>query len=244
MSRFTSRLACFLLLSYLISPAMGQESPVTLTLKNAIDIALKDSYDAKNLALQLLEAEQNVSAARGRFRTNADLSLQAPNFTEQVSAINVPNQPTAYNTTGSMQWRADLNIQQPLPTNGSVSLQSNIRQRRDSVFLESLDTTNNTKRFFTNVRFTLVQPLFVPNTLKLGLERANLQLELAERSFTRTVSTGNVFRCPGGTQTSRYLGSAAIPSTGPVLPQNSPQITLTFVPSSSAISGISGEATS
>lgn len=179
-------LATMIVLVFPLFVVAGQEMPIALTLEDALDIALRDSYEAKTLALQLLEAEKNVSAARGRFKTNAAIDLQAPNFTEQVQAINVPNEPTSYNTTGSIQWRGGLNIEQPLPTNGSLSLQSSLRQRRDSVFLDNLDATNDTKRFFTNVRLTLVQPLFVPNTLKLGLERANLQLELAERSYTRT----------------------------------------------------------
>ncbi len=43
----------------------------------------------------------------------------------------------------------------------------------------------------------------------------------------RYVSTGSVLRTPGGTDTSRYCGSAAMPSTGPVLPQKSPHTTRT-----------------
>ena len=47
------------------------------------------------------------------------------------------------------------------------------------------------------------------------------------------LSTFSTFACPGGTDTSRYRGSAATPSTGPFLPQNSPHTTRTRVPSSS-----------
>lgn len=186
MSRYAPCLLCVLLLFALPIAVTGQDAPLILTLDRAIDLALKESYDARNLALQLLQSEQNRSAARGRFRTNADLSLRAPNFTEQVQGINVPNQPTAYNTTGNLEWRADLAIRQPLPTNGAIGLTSRLRQVRDSVFLESQNTTQKSKRFFTSSRLELTQPLLVPNTLKLGLERANLQLEQAERSFTRT----------------------------------------------------------
>lgn len=53
------------------------------------------------------------------------------------------------------------------------------------------------------------------------------------------VSTGSDFRVSGGTQTSKYCGSAAMPSTGPRFPQNSPQTTRTVVPSSSVTSGMS-----
>ncbi len=49
-------------------PAAAQEAPLNLTLDQAIDIALRDSYEAKSLAIQLLRAEKNVNAARGRFR--------------------------------------------------------------------------------------------------------------------------------------------------------------------------------
>lgn len=159
---------------------------LTLTLQDAIDLALKQSFDARDLTLTLESAEHNVSAARGAFRTNADISLVAPDFREQVQAINAPNQPTTFNTTGTLDWRAQLSIQQPLPTNGRMGLETFLRQRRDSIFLESLNTTQKNKRFFTNVRFTFSQPLLVPNILKLGLERANLQLERAQRTFTRT----------------------------------------------------------
>src|SRR5687767_2560523 len=60
----------------------------------------------------------------------------------------------------------------------------------------------------------------------------------------RELSTASRFRLPGGTDTSRYLGSAATPSTGPFLPQNSPHTTRTAVPSSSTASGTSRPDTS
>ena len=52
------------------------------------------------------------------------------------------------------------------------------------------------------------------------------------------------FPPPGGTDTSRYIGSAAIPSTAPLLPQKLPHTTRTWVPSSSVTSGMSGAFTS
>src|ERR1051326_4871263 len=58
------------------------------------------------------------------------------------------------------------------------------------------------------------------------------------------VSTASRLRAPGGTDTSRYRGSAATPSIGPCFPQNSPQITRTRVPSLSVISGMSCASTS
>jgi hypothetical protein len=58
------------------------------------------------------------------------------------------------------------------------------------------------------------------------------------------VSTGSVARRRAGTATSRYVGSAAIPSTGPVFPHTVLHTTRTRVPSSSVTSGISPDFTS
>jgi outer membrane protein TolC len=54
------------------------------------------------------------------------------------------------------------------------------------VFRDQLDITEKEKRFFSSFRLSFNQPLFVPNTLKLGMERANLEHERAQREFTRT----------------------------------------------------------
>ena len=51
-------------------------------------------------------------------------------------------------------------------------------------------------------------------------------------------------RLAGELQAQLAAGSAAIPSTGPRLPQKSPTITRTVVPSSSVISGMSPDLTS
>ena len=56
-------------------------------------------------------------------------------------------------------------------------------------------------------------------------ERARAREDVGER--VPVTSTVSVLRLPGGTETSMYRGSAATPSTGPRLPQNSPQITRT-----------------
>ena len=60
----------------------------------------------------------------------------------------------------------------------------------------------------------------------------------------REVSIGSVFLTPGGTEMSRYRGSAATPSTGPLTPQKSPHTTRTVVPSSSVTDGMSPAFTS
>src|SRR6266436_4090679 len=87
-------------------------------------------------------------------------------------------------------------------------------------------------------------------TDSVGTDRGSLALEnLPEPAKTyakawRVVSTGRAFLRPGATETSTYTGSVAMPSTGPRLPQKLPHTSRTCVPSSSVISGISGDFTS
>jgi len=167
-------------------PVAAQEEPIILTLDNAIELALEKSYDARRERLILLGAQQNVTAQKGRFKTQVNLTLDSPNFQERVQAIRFPNEVPYYNTTGTLRWQSQLSITQPLPTNGSISLSSNLYQIRESVFRDELDVTEKDKRFYSSFRLIFNQPLFVPNDLKLGMERANLEHERAQREFTRT----------------------------------------------------------
>ena len=163
-----------------------EEKPVVLTLNDAVALALEKSYDARMVRLRLIEAGQNVKAQKGRFKTQVNLQLDSPDFQEQVQSTRIPNEVPYYNTTGSLRWQSYLSVTQPLPTNGYISLSSYLYQVRESVFEDQLDITQKAKRFYSSFRLQLNQPLFVPNTLKLGLERANLENEQAQREYTRT----------------------------------------------------------
>ncbi len=167
-------------------PVAAQEEPIILTLDNAIELALEKSYDARRERLILLGAQQNVVAQKGRFKTQVNLTLNSPDFQERVQAIPLPEGVPIYNTFGTLRWQSQMRITQPLPTNGSISLRTDLYQIRESVFRDQLDITEKEKRFFSSFRLTFNQPLFVPNTLKLGMERANLEHERAQREFTRT----------------------------------------------------------
>ena len=58
------------------SPSVVAQEPVRLTIDEAIEIALAESYDARTLLLRKRRAEQEKIAAEGRFKTNADLEFR------------------------------------------------------------------------------------------------------------------------------------------------------------------------
>lgn len=156
----------------------------TLDLDEAIALALESSYAARTQRLVLLQAEQELVAARGRFRTRLDLELDAPDYNESVSPVNQPGQLPVYSTYGSSEWRAGLTLTQPLPTNGRFGLTGMVRHRTNTVVSDLDAAEARSRTMINNYRLDFVQPLFVPNALSLSLERARLNFEDSRRRFT------------------------------------------------------------
>lgn len=164
----------------------GAGAPVALTLDDAIELAAEESYDARVQKLSLLQARQNLTAARGRFGLQATLSLDTPDIAENVTSYDDSLGRPVYRTSGVRRWQGTLRLDQPLPTNGNLGVQASSTERLDTVYDDETEDTDRTYTFFNSLRFSLNQPLFVPNALKLGLERAQLELDRAERRYTRS----------------------------------------------------------
>jgi outer membrane protein len=173
----------FLCICFYTFPASAHT--ITLTLNDAINLSLNNGYDAQQLRLQLESAKHNMDVNKRISKTRVNLNLQTPNFSENVQAIQLPNQLPIYNTVGTLSWKSTLQLTQPiLLTNGSLTLSSDFEQRRESVFQEQRDATDRSKRFLSSIRVRFNQPLFVPNQLKLDLESAQLQLTYAQETYT------------------------------------------------------------
>lgn len=159
-----------------------------LTLQQAIDYALQRSYNVKFLGLSLESSRQNLLARKGSFKTNAALSLDTPNLTEQLDLIPsaVPGGLPSYGTSGTLRFSGRLDVNQPLPTNGIFTLFSQLYQQEVSAFDPDLGQKAKDRRFYTSIGLRLSQPLFTINTLKLGYEEANLNYERASGQIRRT----------------------------------------------------------
>ena len=165
--------------------AAGAEK-ATLTLDEAIKIALEQSYEMKSLRLSLNQAAQNLIAAKGRFKTNADLSLEAPNWNETVSEIQVPGALPVFNTTGYTRFLGTLDINQPLPTDGAFTLRGQSYHRDVSTYLQEQDEDVSRSEIYNSISLRFKQPLFAINQLKLGLKNANLSYERTFQRFRRS----------------------------------------------------------
>ena len=157
-----------------------------LNLNDAIDIALEQSYQMKSLRLAMVSAKENLDAAKGRFKTNADMRLDVPSWSESVSEIPVQDALPVFNTTGRMRFQGILDINQPLPTDGRFTLRSQIYHRDVSTFM--MDSNENLKRkdVYNSISLRFTQPLFTINRLKLGLKNADLNFERTSKRFKRS----------------------------------------------------------
>ncbi len=175
---------CFLILGAVAKNARAQ-NPRVLTLEESIAIALEKSYDMNVLEEDVISAKENLKAAKNKFRTNASLSFQLPDFTERVTEIPVANQLPVFNTTGTLRFQSELNIEQPLPTNGSIALQSLIYRRNISTLLSEENDKIKQNGSYISLSLVFKQPLFTLNSLKLGLKRGELDFERATHGIDR-----------------------------------------------------------
>lgn len=170
--------------------ALGTAAPaptdtLDLSLADAVALALDESFQARTLAMELAAAGHEVDAARGRFRTRADLDLVLPELQERVQGVSVPGELPRYDTYGHREFSAQLSVTQPLPTDGEVSVRAHAYHREDSVYDPVLDADSDQTTLVNSYELALSQPLLQPNNLKLGLERAEISHDLARRAYAR-----------------------------------------------------------
>jgi len=156
-----------------------------LTLEQAIEIALEDGFEMKSLHLQIIQAEENRRAAKYRFRSSAEMTLSAPTWSENVSAIQVPNGLPIYNRLGTLRYQTVLNINQPLPTDGRITFRSQLYKSEETNYLAETNETLKRMDFLSSMRIYMTQPLLTYNRLKTGLREAELNYERTSLSSTR-----------------------------------------------------------
>lgn len=156
-----------------------------LSLDDAIDIALEQGYDMKTNRLSLIQAEQSRLAAKYRFRTNVDMSFNLPSWTENVREVQVPNGLPVYNSLGTYRYQGTLNINQPLPTDGRITLRSRMYQSKESNYFAETKNTLKRMDFLSSFSVNLTQPLFSFNNIKANLKRAELNYERSSLTLRR-----------------------------------------------------------
>lgn len=161
-----------------------------LDLQKSIEIAKEKSYEMLTLYQDLLIADYNLKTANSQFKTHVDLQLTTPDYKETVNRFQDSTGIYFY-PIKELSYSGTLEINQPLPTDGRIYIQSG---------LSADDDLNADERsMYLNTRLGLTQPLtalYGYNNIrssykqaKLDYERSQKQLKRAELNLNYSVSS-------------------------------------------------------
>ena len=150
-----------------------------LDLEKSIAIAKEKSFSMQNLALDFRIAGHNLKSATSRFKTHIDMNLTLPQYTETVRQ-DQDSSGILFYPMKQLNYRGELEITQPLPTDGYLFLNSGLNNFDD--LYSGFRTTN------TFARLGFVQPInafYGYNSIRSSFRQAKLAYERSEKELKR-----------------------------------------------------------
>jgi outer membrane protein TolC len=163
--------------------AVADAPAIELTLEKMVELGLRDSYQVRQLRLEVERTRSLLKAAQAGLKSRVDLNIAAPEF--QAISENKWNSDLQRNeliAENTRRWQTDLSIRQPVilfgfPTNGTLSLNNRVYR------YTQLDGNETDLRYYNRYFLGYDQPLFQPNRMKNDLEEAQLNLESSELDY-------------------------------------------------------------
>ncbi|MDR1223520.1 MAG: TolC family protein [Tannerella sp.] len=170
---------------WLSFPVHAQQK-ILLTIEQAINIALHESYTVQSNDESRNGMRYEYLYYKAQFKPRLDLNLYAPSWDEQVSAVAQTNDLPVYNSTSSIQLGGDLRFTYVLPTGGNLALRGNLyHENLRTTFAQDYSTLRR-KQAYSQFGLIFDQPVFTKNRLRENLKVAQYQYERSELFFTRT----------------------------------------------------------
>ena len=169
-------LAIFLLL--IVYPSIKAQI-YHLSLEESIEIAKSKSFDIQSLLQDQIIAENELKAATALLRTNVSMYFTLPQYTETIREWE-DSEGISFFAVKTLRGSGNLNVRQPLPTDGTISLSTGLSAVND-YFGDKRATTFNT-------RISLSQPLnsfWGYNSIKSDLKSARLKYERSNKELKR-----------------------------------------------------------
>lgn len=170
-----------LILFLLITAAGSSLCQKIFTLEEALSVALKQSYAIKSAEYSLISSQKNLESAQLGLRTSVSFELDLPNYSRTLSnQFNISTGTQEFYQTESTIEEGRLYITQPLTfSNGRISIVGRLFGR------DQVNPSGNARDFYSNLSIRLQQPLFTFNNQKANLQRAEINLEKAQRTYDR-----------------------------------------------------------
>lgn len=153
-----------------------------LSLEDALSIALKESYSIMSADYSLQTSQWNLEAAKLGLMTSMDMEFDAPSYSRNLrSQFNPITQKSQYYQMGNTAMEARLFINQPIVfTNGRFTIVGSLLGQD-----QFTGSKKSSRDFFSNLSLRLNQPLFTFNTQKANLERAEINLQKTQKSYSK-----------------------------------------------------------
>ncbi|MPQ49258.1 hypothetical protein GCQ56_19840 [Marinifilum sp. N1E240] len=169
----------FAILSLCLSANAQKKNILTLDLDASIEIAKKQSYSIRMLSESLKGAEYNLKAATSSFKTHVTLDMELPNYSERITSYQ-DSIGLTYFSDKQLSYSTNLTINQPLPTDGNLFIQSGIFNTDD------YDQDEKIMQMTTRLGFSQpIQSLYMYNKIKTDYERAKTNYELTGKRLKR-----------------------------------------------------------
>jgi len=178
----------FIILIFLFSLNIYGQGKRVLTLQEAIDIALRESYTVKSFQQDVIRSEERYRSQKANFRPFANFNIRTPSFAENVNLTYTPDGLPVYQSRGNLQFDTSFDFNYVIPTGGTFTLRSSLERARNDIWQK--DRTGNyimlrDNKALTNLRLSFRQPIFTDNTLKEGLLDAEYSYERSVKNFNR-----------------------------------------------------------
>ncbi len=151
-----------------------------LTLNDALSTALNKSYAIKSAELALISSQKTLEAAKLGLMTSISMDFNIPSYARTLSnEFNPLTGTQQFFDYGYTTYQTSLNFTQPIIfTNGTFTLSGDLWKRSQFSSGQQIPTD-----YYSNLSLSLQQPLFTFNTLKANLNRAEINLEKAQRNY-------------------------------------------------------------
>jgi outer membrane protein len=167
-----------LFLSILVPLLTGQETHF-LDLSEAQNLAAEKSFRMKTLREDLLAADYRLRSATSRFKTQVSLNFRAPDYNETIRRFE-DSLGVYYTPIRQFSYRGDLEISQPLPTDGRLFIRSGMNGVND------FQVDRTTVELNTWLGFEQpIEAFYSYNRIQAGFKNAELQYELRSKGYTR-----------------------------------------------------------
>jgi outer membrane protein TolC len=150
-----------------------------LTLEKSIEIAREKSYSMKMLIEENKIAEYNLKSATSRLKTHITMNLSLPDFSNTI--LQKSDSTGVFFPVKQLNYSSGLTINQPLPTDGRIFIQSGLSSFKD--FYTGTRSAN------LNTRLGFYQPLdalYGYSAIKSQLKRSRLAYEQSSKRLRRS----------------------------------------------------------